>query len=472
MIEVVKQVYQGSRSQIMSSVTQIETHFRDLFGEQADQVARETGCVKRQRKWTGRTLLLTLVFGWMRHSDASLESLSRVGQAVGVQVTDSAVHKRFTPELATFLQRMLEQVSQRVVQGEPVPNRLLRRFTAVVLEDSSTVSLPDALSQTWRGCGGTTGTSGAAVKLHTRLDLLTGQLQGPVLSDARLPDSHSPLREHEEPEKSLIIADLAYFALPWLQQLDRTGHWFLMRLKGQTALYTRSGHRMVLEALMPPHEGQWITYGVLMGERARLPVRLMIVKVPHAVATLRREQLIEDAKRKGQPVSDEQMRLADWTMLVTNVPSRWLSLPDALVLLRQRWQMERLFRRWKMAGQIDAWRTAHAWRMLCELYAKLIGELVVHWLCVAGCWHDLSRSLDKASQEVHDHALALLAAIQAQNQLAEVLAMITQAMKSGCRMTTRSTSFHSAQLLERGLDWPLTPWFWWQENTDAPANAC
>ena len=456
----------------MRSITQIETHFRDLFGEYADQVARETGCVKRQRKWTGRTLLLTFVFGWMRHRDASLESLTRVGQAVGVQVTDTAVHKRFTAELATFLHHMLEQVRQRIVQADPVPTRLLRRFTAVLVEDSSTVSLPDALSSTWHGCGGGAGTSGAAVKLHTRLDLLTGHLRGPVLSDARLPDSHSPLREDENPEKSLIIADLAYFALSWLQQLDRTHRWFLMRLKAQTAVYTRSGHRLVLEALLPPQEGQWITYGVLIGVQARLPVRLMIVKVPQAAAHHRREQVVEDAKRKGQPVSQEQMRLADWTILVTNVPSRLLCLPDALVLLRQRWQIERLFRRWKLAGQIDEWRTAHAWRMLCELYAKLIGELLVHWLCVAGCWHDPFRSLDKASQEVHDHALALVQAIHVHHQLSGVIATIIQAMQSGCQMTTRSASLHSAHLLERGLDWPLTSWFWWQENKDSPATTC
>ena len=52
------------------------------------------------------------------------------------------------------------------------------------------------------------------------------------------------------------------------------------------------------------------------------------------------------------------------------------------MLLRERWQMEMLYKLWKQYGRIDEWRTMNQWRILCELYAKLIGLLLQHWLAL------------------------------------------------------------------------------------------
>jgi len=85
-------------------------------------------------------------------------------------------------------------------------------------------------------------------------------------------------------------------------------------------------------------------------------------------------------------------------MVVTNVPRARLSLPEALVLLRLRWQVERLFRLWKEQGQIDEWRTKNPWRILCEFYGKLTAMLIQQWLIQEGCWQDPWRSLVKAAE--------------------------------------------------------------------------
>jgi hypothetical protein len=86
-----------------------------------------------------------------------------------VTVTDSAVDKRFTPECAEFLRRLLEELSAVVVQAaEPVPVELLRRFSAVILEDSSVISLPADLHEVWAGCGNQAQPEAASLKLHVR----------------------------------------------------------------------------------------------------------------------------------------------------------------------------------------------------------------------------------------------------------------------------------------------------------------
>ncbi len=36
-------------------------------------------------------------------------------------------------------------------------------------------------------------------------------------------------------------------------------------------------------------------------------------------------------------------------------------------------------------------------RILCEIYAKLLGMVIQHWLMIVGCWQEPHRSLVKAS---------------------------------------------------------------------------
>jgi hypothetical protein len=154
----------------MSSVAYVGERLQFILEKRADELAKETGCIKRERKFSGADLVQTLVFGWQQHPHASLESLASTAEVRAVSLTDTAVHKRFTPECAQFLHAILEEMSSVVVQAaHVVPIKLLRRFRAVILEDSSSISLPDALAETWRGCGGNQAHTAAAVKLHVRL---------------------------------------------------------------------------------------------------------------------------------------------------------------------------------------------------------------------------------------------------------------------------------------------------------------
>jgi hypothetical protein len=106
----------------------------------------------------------------------------------------------------------------------------------------------------------------------------------------------------------------------------------------------------------------------------------MAVREPPELAAARRQRLREETTRKGQAVSVRRLALADWTLLVTNVPASRLSVEEALVLVRARWQIELLFKLWKDQGLLDESRSQKRWRRLCELYAKLLGLVLQHWL--------------------------------------------------------------------------------------------
>lgn len=441
----------------MESITQVEAALHTILEQRANLLAQETGAIQRQRKFTGASLAQRLIFGWQADREASLEQLASMAETAEVSVSDSAVHKRFTPKCAQFLRRLLEELSAVVVQAaEPVPLELLRRFKAVVLEDSSVLSLPAALQEVWAGCGNQNTQEAASLKLHVRWELRRGRLDGPALTAGRVSDHRSPWYQAPIEAGTLYVQDLGYFNLHRIQQRQAAGAWSLSRLQVGTAVLDRQGHRLNLRQCAPKQVGQAKEVPVLLGQQLRLPMRLFMVRVPKAVAQQRREGLQAEAQRHGRSVSPETLALADWTLLITDVPRSQLSLPEALVLLRERWQMELLYKLWKHDGQLDQWRTANRWRILCEVYAKLIGLLLQHWLLVLFAWHDAQRSLVKLAQVVRQTGWTLMEALAGFRSLRAALQLIARRMRSGCHMNSRHQRPNSAQLLAKGLEWALS----------------
>ena len=121
----------------------------------------------------------------------------------------------------------------------------------------------------------------------------------------------------------------------------------------------------------------------LVGREHRLPARLLVLPVPPTVAQERRRQWRAEARREGQTPSAARLALADWTLWLTNVPPEQLSVQEAGVLARVRWQIELLFKLWKSHGGLDDTRGQRAVRVLCEVYAKLLAMVVQHWTLLA-----------------------------------------------------------------------------------------
>jgi hypothetical protein len=138
--------------------------------------------------------------------------------------------------------------------------------------------------------------------------------------------------------------------------------------------------------------------------------------------------------------------LADWTVYVTNVPAERLSREEAFVLGRARWQIELLFKLWKSGGRLDESRSADPWRVLCEVYAKLIALLIQHWILLVGCWQRPERSLTRAAQTVREHAICLVRALGRPARLREELQAIAACLGVGCHIATRKTRPSAFQL--------------------------
>lgn len=116
-----------------------------------------------------------------------------------------------------------------------------------------------------------------------------------------------------------------------------------------------------------------------------------------------------------------------------------LSFEEAVVMARARWQIELLFKLWKQHGLLDESRSAKPWRQLCELYAKMLGLLIQHWLLVLNCWRFANRSLTQAAQTIRRYATTLALVLSHPNLLTLLLIRLHDCLSVGCRISTRKT---------------------------------
>jgi len=443
-----------------TSVTQCEAMLNQILNERANELAKETDFIKRERKLTGASFVQVMALGHLHQPEATLEQLTQDAQICGVQISASGLHQRCTEQAASFLQAVLAELVEQVVRVQAVPVALFKHFKQVIIEDGSTIVLPAELADLWEGCGG--GSAGSiehtasALKLHVRLDLKHGQLIGPFLSAGRVHELQGPLRDKPLVAGCLYVADRGYWSLTRLRELDEQRVRFCQHPKANTVFYDQQGKRITLETALPRTIGQIKVMRVQLGQQEPLPVRLIMVRVPAEVAEQRRERLKKAAADKGKVVSELQWKLAEWTLVVSNASAKQVGVEQALVLMRERWLIELLFKLWKSHGHIDTWRSTLPWHALCEVYAKLIAVVIQHWLLLFGCWHDPWRSLVKASSVIRALALDILEVLAGTRRLYLVIRKGRAMMQSGCRVNRRTTEPCLAQILLEGLDWVLT----------------
>lgn len=434
----------------MNIIPRIAKAMQCVLTTNADETALEIGVVKRQREFTGSNFAQTLVFGWLENPDASLGELAQTAISLGAKVSPQGLEQRFTQEASDFLKKLLEDAVSHLVCAVPVSIPILKRFNGVYIQDSSVIVLPDELSCVWQGCGGrVTKNTRASVKLNVRLNMSTGELNGPHLQAGRVQDKSSCLQKEHPPAGSLRLADLGYFSLKVMGELDRMMVYWLSRINTQCVVFDQNEKKWDLVELMEKYCQHKLEMPILLGVKDKLPCRLMAVRVPDAVANERRRKMKAEYRREGKTPSKRQLALTNWTVLVTNVSREILSLDEAFVLIRVRWQIELLFKLWKSYGHIDKWRSKKPLRILCELYAKLIAMIIQHWVSLSGCWSHPDRSLHKAAQSIRKHATNLAIAPNSgrSRRLHEILEIIQRCLDAGCRLNKRRKKPNTYQLL-------------------------
>jgi IS4 transposase len=450
----------------MVVLNRVAQAMQTVFTAQAEKAAQQSGFCRRKSPLGGPVFVQAMTFACLAHPLPTLDHFCQAAAAAGVVVQPQSFDDRFGPKAAEFLRLSLADAVAQVVAETPLARGLLARFSAVAIQDGSTVVLPDCLEDLWQGNGGKTDhNTRSAVKLQVRLDLRSGRLTGPLLYAGRSSDQKCALQGDDElPAGAVRIADLGYFDLDEFERLDRRGVFFVSRYQCKTALYALGEQgRIDLVEWLAGQTASVVDVPVEIGKKHRLKGRLVAIRVPQEVAQQRRKRLLEDAKKRGKKVSAERLKLCAWTLLLTNIPVAMASVEELAALTRCRWQIELLFKLWKSGSGLGKSRSDKAYRVLCEVYAKMIAVVVQHWVLVAGCWKDSRRSLTKAAKVVKQQALSLVNALAKLAKLLDALRLAVTCMAAGSRMHRSKKDPRTWQLFEGPPHAPVPP-------TDSPAH--
>jgi hypothetical protein len=457
----------------MSSVPQVAEAIQTVLRTHAKEIERKTGFVQRSSaELDGAIFAQTTVLCWMDEPEASYSQLGHVAASLGVQVSNQAIEQRFGPASAALLQQVLEEGVRQVITSEASVPQVLGRFNGVYLQDGTIISLPPELAEAWPGCGGSTAEAGqSSLRAQVRLELSRGQMQGPWLQPGRAAERSGEAVQTPLPPGCLYNVDLGYFTLGEMRRHGKEGHFWLTQAKANVKLYDAGGQCWDLLDLLSAQARDRIDLEVQVGVKERLPARLIAVRLSDEQGKLRRKRAntqpasppkgcqppgkrrgATEGKRrrwrKNRRVSPARLRLLAWTVLLTNVPPAQLSVEEALVLARCRWQIELLWKLWKQHGKLDTWRSMKPYRVLTEISAKLLGLIITHWLTLLGCWQAPNRSLVKAKQVVQWMAAGLAFALTGDVPMEVVVERTAATMRRGCTLNSRHKRPNTYQLLD------------------------
>jgi hypothetical protein len=434
----------------MQIVAKVAVTMQAVFGTTLDNLSRTTGCVQRRRKFSGMSLLRMLVLTLLQRPAAKDRDFRTMAAKLGVQVTETAIGHRFTDRLVRFLGESLKQVVAQTLAAKPASGALLRKFTDVLVGDSTTLALPDELAKQFPGCGGTGNACLASLKIQVLWSLTTGRLLQWLLEPGRASDVLSEIAAAVPSRGSLSIFDLGYFSLERFRRIGDAKAYWISRLQHHTKVFDRAGNPLALLRFLRKYGRQGIVdMHAVLGEKERLTCRLVAVRVPPEQAARRRQQVREKARDHGREPSQQYLELQGWTLFVTNCPRKLLSWKEVVVLYRARWQIELLFKLWKSHNRL-AQRDLDAspQRQMAILYAKLIGAIVQHWILLTATWSDGQRSLRKAAAIVRDWIVLFSEVLDDRRRLRAVLRRLRLAIAETARVTRRRKHPSLFQLLE------------------------
>jgi hypothetical protein len=425
------------------TIDQLADALQTLFTTDADQAAKDSGMIQRQRKLTGAQFVQVVVFHWLENPEATIEEIIE-----DLDISEAAFNERFNARAAECLRRVLEKALNLLFAARPEAIPLLRRFATVSLEDVTIIGLPAELAEQFPGCGGSDPQAGqAGWKLLTRWDVTTGRLEIRLPAPAR--DSERTLAEDLAPlpPNSLRLCDLGFFDLERLAADQQKGIHFISRVPA--LLKVRDGEQagVNVTAWLDRQTDDRIDTTVVLGTKAQLGCRLIALRLPKEVAEKRLRRLRKKLRKKGKKLSDRQRVMCQWTVLITDLPVERFTHEEICVLYRVRWQVELLYKAWKSGGGVGRTRGRRGHRVLCETYAKLLGMLVQHWGTLLRGGPLCGISLVRAARRVKRLALQIVAALSDPVSLRRVLEKLRARLSRLPRRGRRKQRPSTRQLL-------------------------
>lgn len=190
--------------------------------------ARKLGVVQRQGKIDIYALLVCFVLGISVRGTAAMAQCGQLlAELTGTRFARSSIWARFSPTFSKLVQSVLDEQVQLARGAPPELPLPLRQFRDVIAVDATVLKVHDQLASVWKGTR--THTARAALKVHTQVRALTGEL----LKYTITPDAHGDGRAFKvshDLRGRLLLLDKAYSSPSLWRRIGGVGGYFLTRL--------------------------------------------------------------------------------------------------------------------------------------------------------------------------------------------------------------------------------------------------
>lgn len=340
---------------------------KDVFPDDyLDQLARETGFVKRLRKINPINFFWTLILCFGKTKARTVAGFRHCYAALtGCPIVPSAFYARFNARLVAMLKAAIDRALtsfQLIGTGDfTVP------FRDVILADASVIKLLDGLKKAFPGCR--TNSAPAAVKLHTFVSVKgVGRTTISITSERK--HELKKLRIGPWVQGNLLVFDLGYFRFQLFNCIDRNGGFFLTRLKEKANPVITKVHRHV--------RGNSVT---LEGRRLQETFSALKREILDVDAEVTFENRVYAGHRRIDRASFRIVALRDdrtgkYHTYITNIPPGLLDAEAIASCYRSRWAIELLFKELKSGYRIDQVPSAKKAVAEAFLYASILTLIV------------------------------------------------------------------------------------------------
>jgi len=353
--------------------TQGKKNFAQFFDKSVfKRLSEKSGFSRRQaRKITAYAFVLGFIECSLKKCCSYSQWAAAIGRLSGCSVSKQSLFERLGPGASAFAERLLQYVMKKKID-KPGDVRLFSRFKKVLLQDSTTLSLPDTLAKYFPG-NISRGVQKAVARIQCIIEVTAMQFMHFSLSGfTRNDQSASSLADTYLDKGDLVIRDLGYFVLGSLQRIADKQAYFLSRLRYNVKIYDQQGACLSLKKLLRGHciIDQW----VWLGKEQRLPVRLLMIPLPKVQAA--------DRKRKARKDRDKRLNHSktyyqwlNYAVFVTNVEQEVWTARQVTEAYKIRWQIEIIFKSWKSGFNLqhilqDQYRNVH--RIVTAIFLMLL----------------------------------------------------------------------------------------------------
>lgn len=337
-----------------------------------------------------------------------------IGSITGKTVSKQALFERLNDRAVKLTKEAFSHVLATRLKAVGTTG-VFTHFKRVLLQDSTTLSLPDSLVKHFPG-NRSLGVQKAVARLQCVLNLsnmqwLSVELKSYTDNDQGASGQVVPMLRKGD----LLIRDLGYFVLDSLQQIIERKAFFISRLKYSVQLFDSNGKALDWKKLVRKRKvaEQW----VWIGKEARVKVRVLFVPLP-AVVLAERVRKAKADRDKRLNHSADYYRWVAYNVFITNADEAQAGTQQVAAIYKVRWQIEMMFKMWKsgfgMQQMLSSEKAENSYRVKSSIYLLLLLICLVMQRVYYHCAARVKKEYDKAisviklAAYVMNHLIAII----------------------------------------------------------------